>query len=292
MAILREKIMKAVKAGEKGSVGTFIFVLILLIGLFLVCLPRIHSHHYSPVIRQKAQFHSMEAGIELIKSELKRYPPSDANDSADRPYCGAMKLCEAMMGRDLLGFHPKSVFKQDATDSIGNAVYSSDRNNLQSRKGPYLPLESANAIRLSDIYGNGNTKPFPADLYVLGDTNKKKRPTGEKTGMPILYYKADPNGTAHDPNFPDDPNNIYDYRDNQAILELGVPGKPDMKHQMTDPKVFYEITRKQYQYDVIGKPSSYILVSAGTDGLYGTKDDVFNYFWLPHRSGGEHVVMH
>jgi hypothetical protein len=83
-------------------------------------------------------------------------------------------------------------------------------------------------------------------------------------------------------NDPNNPDNIYDYKDNHALLALGVPGKPGVKHPMyEDPKIFYEIT-KNYRIKTQSKPyraDTYILLSAGWDGLYGTEDDITNFEW-------------
>ena len=62
-----------------------------------------------------------------------------------------------------------------------------------------------------------------------------------------------------------------------------MPGKPGVKHPLADPKVFYEVIRNHRSKSPAQpyKPSSYILISAGKDGLYGTADDVFNFDWMP-----------
>jgi len=107
------------------------------------------------------------------------------------------------------------------------------------------------------------------------------RPSGKKTGLPILYYRADGKGTAHDVNNPDNSENIYDYRDNYSLVSLGVPGEPNAVHPLSDPKRFYMNTKsdkirtgsKPYRVD------SFILISAGLDGLYGTADDICNFDW-------------
>jgi hypothetical protein len=70
-------------------------------------------------VKQKAQLKSIEAALELFNYEYANYPPSDANDVTGAAYCGAMKLAEAMMGQDLMGFHPKSAFLADGLDPNG-----------------------------------------------------------------------------------------------------------------------------------------------------------------------------
>jgi len=99
-------------------------------------------------------------------------------------------------------------------------------------------------------------------------------------GMPILYYKTDTSMTAHDVDDANNPQNIYDYRDNHALLALGVPGKPGVKHPLyEDPKIFYEITKNDtvLTESKPHRPDTYILLSAGADGLYGTPDDITNF---------------
>jgi hypothetical protein len=235
-------------------------------------------------IKQKAQFLYIDGAIELFNSKLDGYPPSDALDENGKPYCGAMKLCEALVGRDLKGFNPSSKFEAGGLDESGALLY--DPNTLEDRKGPYLPEASSNPYRLKDLYGEVGL--FDGNEYMLCDIFGQVThiSTGEKIGMPILYYKADTSKTAHDVNDPNNPENIYNYRDNQDLLALGVPGKPEQKHPLYEnPKIFYEMTRntRVTSPSVPNRADRYILLSAGLDGLYGTKDDITNFDmqWKP-----------
>jgi hypothetical protein len=247
----------------------------------MIVIPYLSIKDGHPVdIRQKAQFHSIEAAVELFDSQFKGHPPSDGNDVTGSPYCGAMKLAEAMMGQDLMGYHPKSAFRADGLDpNTLTPLYTADT--LKVRTGPFLPLENANVYKLVDVYGKGKTGPFPEDALVLCDTYVRKLPSGKKAGMPILYYRAHPSGKKHDPNNPDDPKNIYDYKDNLALIKLGVPGDPNAAHPLANPWRFYlntrshQITETSRSY----RADSYILISAGYDGLYGTVDDICNFEW-------------
>ncbi|MBN2313837.1 MAG: hypothetical protein JXM79_07895 [Sedimentisphaerales bacterium] len=261
--------------------------------VILLTIPYPNGHHIHRInIKEKAQLKSIETALELFNSEFDGYPPSDALDEDGKPYCGAMKLCEAVMGQDLLGCHPDSVFRSDGTDGKGKVLYpvvpDGVISEIQPRKGPYLPLESANAHTPTELYGVGNTGPFEPNHFVLCDVFRtaKHIKTGKNIGMPILYYKADTSKTGHNIDDPNDPNNIYDYKDNHALLALGVPGKPGVKHPMYEnPKIFYEMT-KDYKNKTQSKPNNaemFILLSAGLDGLYGTKDDIANFEieWKP-----------
>ncbi len=261
-----------------------ILVLLCILVIVLLWRPGLPTRHDSIRDRQRTRLLAIDAALELFKHEFDGYPPSDANDPTGAPYGGAMRLCEAMLGQDMLGFHTDSVFRGDGRGASGERLYSLSpgepayQDNLKARKGPLLPLDTADVCRVAQIYG-AHIGTFSPDSRVLCDTFAKKLATGVKAGMPILYYRADPNGTLHDANDPDNPANIYDYRDNQVLLELGVPGEPNTRHPLADPKVFYEVTRsmKITAKPVPRHPDTYILISAGKDGLYGTKDDIMNF---------------
>jgi hypothetical protein len=270
-----------------AKAGIFISLFIILLGFICPSLGRLPPS--ARKIIQKARFHSIDAALEFFASELNGYPPSDALDPTGKPYCGAMKLCEAMMGQDLMGFHPASVFRRDGMNSAGTIrLYNPDPDNLKVRKGPFLPLENTSAYQLKDIYKD--VGPFDGNSYVICDVFTKKRYSSKNTGMPLLYYKADTSKTNHNIENPDDPNNIYNYKDNHALLELGVPEKPNTKHPLfANPKLFYEIT-KDHRITTVSRPyrtDSYVLLSAGLDGLYGTEDDIVNFEtqWKPKQKG-------
>lgn len=246
-------------------------------------------HTYDPRIRQKAQLNALNAAIEMFNNEFDGYPPSEANDRIGRSYGGAMKLAEALVGQDLLGFHDQSSFRCDGTDVSGVSLYPArndqsakpSESNLLARKGPFVQAENARACRLAEVYGKGNTGPFAEDTLVLCDIFEQRRPSGQKTGMPILYYRADPLGTAHDVNHPDNPRNIYHYQDNQPLALLGIPGKPRGVHALVDPKRFYQNTLSPNSRATPEpqRRDTFILISAGPDGEYGTADDICNFEW-------------
>ena len=268
---------------------TVMSIIVILIGLLVPALNKVRQFAYE--VKQQAQFHSIDAAIELFVSEFDDYPPSDALDPDSVEYCGAMKLCEAMMGRDLMGFHPESTFRASGLSSLGTNLYPPQGsqlydNSVSARKGPYLPLENANAYQLVDLYETvGN---FAPENFVLCDVFRRvtHRQSGQRVGMPILYYRADTSKTAHDINNPKNPDNIYNYRDNHALLALGVPSQPDKKHPLfKDPTIFYKMTRdyKDTKQSKPINPDTFILISAGFDGLYGTEDDIANFEtkWKP-----------
>jgi len=85
---------------------TVMSVIVILISLLIPALNRVRR--YAKLVTQKNQFHSISVAMGLFNAEEDCYPDSGKEDEDGEPYCGAMKLCEAMMGQDLLGFHPDS----------------------------------------------------------------------------------------------------------------------------------------------------------------------------------------
>jgi type II secretory pathway pseudopilin PulG len=280
------------RLAQQGKLWTSVLaVLVVLVSSFVLvnsllnAPPRVRFRRNAA---EKAQLNALAAALELVQNEFQTYPPSEANDPTGRPYCGAMKLAEALIGRDQRGIHARSAYRVDGLDPNGlKPLYppKPDTANLQLRKGPFVMVKNANACRLVDIYGKGNTGPFPEDTLVLCDCYRRARPGGAKTGMPILYYRADPLGTTHDVNHPDNPRNIYHYQDNQALVLLGKPDKPGGVHALADAKRFYQNTEnpKSRATSEPYRRDSFILISAGWDGEYGDADDICNFEWKYHE---------
>lgn len=267
---------------------TVMSVIILLIGLLVPALNMVKR--FAKKVTQKNQFHTIRIAMDTFNAQWEEYPSSEAGrDNPTSPYyCGALRLAEAMVGRDRLGYDPTGDY---ATDDL-------------SGRSLYLP-QNANAHKLGGFYAGARLRPFEATSYVLCDVyarnvtyNNTAYPedpmNGRPVGMPILYYQANTSGTQHPTPFnsgpplsvgPDDPQNIYNYKDNQALLQRGKPWEvappaPESRHSLLDPAVFYQKTWDDKIDIDAGRPQnadSYILVSAGFDGEYGTDDDVFNF---------------
>jgi len=276
---------------------TVIGIIAILLGLILPSLSMVRK--IAKETKQKAQLTTIGLALEAFKNDYGDYPPSIGWDYTTSPsgpldYCGAQKLAEALLGFDLMGFHPDSQFISSG------ANYSSDETNLRERRGPYLELATTNAFRLgdnssrSDPYGLfANTGGLHPDRFVICDVFSTKKITlanGEtvKAGAPILYYRANTSSKslAETSEFAGD--GIYDYRDNAFLVGLGKIGSGDM-HELVNASVFYgdptavppvigyiqdpKVTATDWPY----RPDSYILISAGADGEYGTTDDITNF---------------
>jgi len=233
--------------------------------------------------KQRAQFMTISLALTAFTNDYGDYPGSDWPLGSD--YCGAQKLSEALLGWDLLGFHPKSDFRSNGRND--NLEYIYDANNpvyFDQRKGPYLELATTNAFRLGNISAfypglYNNTTPLAPNTFVLCDvfgTTKVTFANGKtaKAGAPILYYRANTSGkTIHE---------IYNVLDNDALVTIkqNADGKiHPLADQSNQYQYFYnyildpKITARPWPY----RPDSYILISAGADGLYGTGDDVRNF---------------
>jgi type II secretory pathway pseudopilin PulG len=287
---------------------TVMSIIIVLIGLLVPALNRVRR--YAKLVKQKAQFHSIGVALDLFNAEYDGYPDSNERDEAGLPYCGAMKLCEAMVGQDLRGFHPNSRFNRAGFagppwigmpyppfNTCGGGVPDPPcyTDNLKARK-MYLQSENANAFSLNKIYAAADITDggYEPNTFVLCDvyTQVANKETGKKMGMPILYYRADATKTSHlRSTAPADLDlNTYDSRDNQGLINLGLPWVGGYMHPMAsggttlsgalaDPKIFYDktVNRAITTLDRPYREDSYILMSAGFDGQYGTSDDVFNF---------------
>jgi type II secretory pathway pseudopilin PulG len=308
---------------------TVMSIIIILISIMVPSLNRVKR--YALQVKQKKNFTAIDAGLTMFNAEFDGYPESSQMDrpTGGVPYCGAMRLAEAMVGQDVLGFHPQSHFYQNGTtDGLapgsptsavppGNDLYPARRlvnppptppslptvdiaGSERERKGLYLPRENANIYVMGDLFtdvstifgGNAYSLPVLCDVYA----NVPNIRTGRNVGTPILYYKASARNTSHpiknSENLTNPQLNIYNYLDNYDLLSLQVPWMPGTYHPMglagrptplgatvnADPFVFYDaILNEKLSVPRPFNSDSYILISAGFDGLFGTKDDVFNF---------------
>jgi type II secretory pathway pseudopilin PulG len=181
---------------------------------------------------------------------------------------------------------------------------------LQARSGPYIDLGK---VRVSAF--NNNTKSFDIEAEVKARESAGK-PAVKRDypmlldgfGFPLLYWRADQAGVwlADDwkvgTNVKANRRGIYHYQENAPlisdraskplILRSSNASKPHplfydpapIEINLNDPgsmetKGFWEYIRS---YDVRAKvapqnPDSYLLISAGEDGLYGSADDIANF---------------
>jgi len=333
-----KKHMKMLKRKAGFTIVELLTVMSIIIILISLLVPAMsEARKYAKRVQQKNQFKAIGTAVEMFRNDFEEYP----NSSRDLPgeptgnptgysYCGAMKLTEAVLGQDLLGFHSYSRFRADYLDGQGNILYDYDPTqslidnyNLELRKGPYLDVGAANAHRLWNIYGGQasdndgaqNLGGFNSLAFVICDVYTRvenKSATGEPyIGMPVLYYRANTNGVGH-PHFANNdpssasfagptlteenaPNLYYNFLDNEMLVEMGMPWNANIWHLMdsrgrptgkdvplnqSSAYFFYHNTYDENVPITSGRPhrpDSFILISAGYDGQYGTSDDITNF---------------
>jgi len=275
-------------------------IIALLVGLLVPALSAVRN--MAKETKQKAQLSTIELALAAFKNDEGDYPPSDwplpPNPGSD--YCGSQKLAEALLGWDLLGFHPNSAWRADGLDATGGSgsydpAQTRDLNGdsipdtFDERKGPYLELATASAFKLVDLFRTNPIGSLAPDTFVICDVFGAKKITmirgidtvtgqpitvTEKAGAPILYYRANTSAKIM--------NAVYRAADNDALViakqqadgiehPLGRSGNQYefFYNYIRDPK----INARAWPY----RPDSYILISAGADGLYGTSDDIRNF---------------
>ena len=273
---------------------TVLGIIALLLGLLLPALSWVRNT--AREVKQKAQLTTIGLALEAFKNDYGDYPPSHWWDPTDVPsiqdYCGAQKLAEALLGRDLLGFNKYSDWLLASSDIFYPTNPALLDASLDNRRGPYLELATTNAFKLGDLFGD--TDVLHPDTFVLCDVfGVKPIRVGGKTvkaGTPILYYRANTSSKSIEPigmppNYIDQ---IYNFRDNSLLLSLGKI-KDGTEHRLCNSPFFYgdltavppvigyiqdpKVTAMPWPY----RPDSYILISAGADGEYGTGDDITNF---------------
>lgn len=285
-----------IKAGfTLVEILTAIAVIGILLALLVPALTQVQEKAQNT--RQKAQFHGIEVALEAVYNDMGDYPPSAWDgDSDGNPdygnYAAPQRLAEALVGRDGFGLHPDTLWDELGQDGSGTDLYGAtaiaDSANQAARKGPYLELESANAVTLSNLY---DSYTGLTDSYVLVDMYKiaKHKTTGKMTGSPILYYRADTSKIGHSSVPAEMTANIYSVWDSTGtVASNGFTVLLDPRGNTNDSHPLDTADGKELFYQQTANPNftspprpykadSFILHSAGPDGLYGTTDDVFNF---------------
>ncbi|MBE0536355.1 MAG: type II secretion system protein [Phycisphaerae bacterium] len=266
-------------------------------------------------LKQKSVLHGYATGLELFRKDFEDYPPSELETDAfgtGQTVGGAQHLAEALMGRDIAGFDPTSRW---CDDSENPDVYGPA--SMNRRKDPYVVVKDDGVYSLAEVYdvsGGGNIGNIFSPAVVSGnrapvmtDIFGRKKVTlvnGErvKAGAPVLYFRADTTTKRFMGAEPIANHRqwIYNYRDNRDIIELGTVMDQTVRHKfdtretttvdgtaMDGLAYFYEKLRHpQFRTRDAGgailsdkpyNPNTFILISAGWDGIFGTKDDVTNY---------------
>ena len=240
-------------------------------------------------LRQKAAFHAGEVSLELFSKDFDGYPDSKQVSDGSTVVTGAQRLAEAFFGRDDRGFHPRSQWHpgKESTDLYVDTT-------LEKRKTPYFERKRVGFYTLGQLWGATSgveSTPVFTDVF----TQNRVSGVDEKVGMPVLYFKADSTKTCRVDKPTGLQNNddgiykkwVYNFKDNLPILELpwlrdpetAVRHYPDKDGTDDMAQVFYEqlTQREDGNFFMPHNKSTFLLISAGYDGIYGTKDDLTNF---------------
>ncbi len=282
---------KAVKCRNAGftiiELLTVIAMIAVLMGILIPASMMVRNT--AKAAKQRAQLMTIGLGLTAFQNDYGDYLASE--DTANN-YTGAERLAEALLGRDLLGFNPNTDW-----DTTIDTYYplSPTVAELGVRKDSYIELGSANAFKLNDLFSA--TGLLNGNRYVICDVYKAKKVTlppviagdpgiTQKAGTPILYYKANITSKTIEAGASNLDQNIYNGYDNTNLVDLNKMTDSTRAHDLvddgdgnfdefynyiTDPKVSTATLKWPY------RPDSYILISAGVDGLYGTSDDITNF---------------
>ena len=248
-----------------------------------------------------AQLYSIGQGLHFFKGDFGYYPssvPQLADDSSGNPMAedrgsirpnyviqGAHRMVFALLGRDLRGCPADSNNNPDSfngwyytTDQAGEVYQQSSSWSASSertaRRTPYVSPEGFLIKNDDKVYDN---VPLLCDKF----DKDKGAPDDYAARQVILYYNPDteiillPSGG--DPRY----ESGYYEIDNELITEDAIctwgsdlPGQLKFQEFIYDPSSTLELggeVRRPHNVD------SFILISKGHDGEYGTPDDRFNW---------------
>lgn len=253
----------------------------------------------------RATLHGISTGLENFHSDMDKYPSSKQRDmlvieqppNSSATDTGAHHLAEAMFGIDLVGYSnitppgfPNGRWYDVFDQGEDNAGQPKNWLNQPARRyGPYVPSDKLNVYNFRQLLALDNingTKKLADSYYklnfaeganvrsnlnpIIADTMDNKAP------RPILYYKA--NTRKHSIR------DIYQYGDNGNITGQGMTmsmAQYDNFDEFFEFESFiWDPKTSAFPTDTTARPfnrDSFLLITAGHDGEYGTPDDICNF---------------
>jgi len=279
-----------------------IAVIALLVGILMPALNEVMKRAH--VAETKATINAISIGLETFRNDFDKYPSSILESGlqiADVPTnnyldCGAHHLAEAMFGIDQLGYSSSEIFAgagygwYQVNTVKGPCIPGASGPIAIQRHGPYVNLSNIKIGTMTDV-------PVP-EGYSLSAAEKKvwtdnPNPVildtiNNRTPRPILYYKANTNGMRLSSYDRTDNLAIYYYEDNDAVTtpfgmnQGGIYPNYDSSIGFKSFANFLWDTKTGF--NTIKNPAArpynqdtFVLLSAGTDGEFGTEDDITNF---------------
>ncbi len=275
---------------------TVLAIITILIGLLIPALNMVR--HMARDTQERSQLATISLGLEAWQqaNSGSEYPASQAtpiNVGTAAVYTGAQRLAEAMVGLDMQGYNPTHpVADSDGTDP--NVFYNNAT--LSQRQPPYIDLTHGRVFKVvsQNLTGEGifdgfsGTNNLTPNSLVICDVYKRfnvsyrdsRDGTGsvvstDQAGMPILYFAA--RQLVETPTSIED---YYHYDDNAAMMSVALDamGKGNQVRTSGQFDTFIQDPRSLSQaYPYPYRRDSYLLISAGQDGIYFTNDDITNF---------------
>ncbi len=290
---------------------TVISIIALLMSILLPSLSK--ARDQAKKVKVQSQLDAIGKGLEMFRNDDKSGQYPDSQRGGDRitglpgaatnmTLSGAHWLARAMVGADLQGIDVGAEALRPLNGTIVPAIPYTDympSAKKYERRGAYIELEAAPAVADNDQLKAPN--PVTSGTGACPNTGRFVLLDGY--GFPILYYRANPGG-------PDTPafnqsksGAIYCQADNEDFTGSDISGKsgwylkPGRPHNIkafdtTNPQPaintfngyfynpdVYNATKTGSTAGVV-KPynaETFILLSAGKDGIYGNADDVKNF---------------
>lgn len=289
---------------------TVVAIISLLIGILLPSLSR--ARDQAKRARTAALLAAVEKGIEMFYVDFNQYPDSREGDDpievTPRPVlAGAHWLARAMLGHDLDGVDSKGLTLQRGALGLDPAL---TEKNLETGE-PYGDRRPK--YMEGEIFARDNdTLKFPTTGGGDFQATEQLLLVEDSFSSPVLYYKANPRARyafCYDGDEEDDPG-VYRQKDNQIITgsdtggkegwdyagvgvteagsqqyhylkELGLGSKQD-QIDTNKQRSFARFLHSENAMRSMDKlkprnPETFILITAGKDGRFGTQDDVTNF---------------
>jgi prepilin-type N-terminal cleavage/methylation domain-containing protein len=234
-------------------------------------------------------------------------------DVTNTPVDGAHRLAYALVGRDLMGcpakkfvpatastkdFGPDSVagvyytsgtnagtFNVTVSNIVASSSWGNDIDQKTTRKGPYIDPKGFGFVQDTTI--DSKYAPLITDKYDKRTDDSITRVENYTNHSPILYYAANErgkylySGTTYTTDTASAVN-IYYPQDNERIVCAGsaASATANFKNGYTNQNFFTFIEDTKALVGTTHRPvnpESFLLISRGFDGVYGTEDDVTNW---------------
>jgi prepilin-type N-terminal cleavage/methylation domain-containing protein len=286
-----------------------ISIIAILIGILVPSIAKIRI--LAKDLQQKSQFRAISGGIETYSNENENSYPSSDEDPNYYVY-GAHKLTAALVGRDLFGHTPDGnmIPGEAYSTSLQERKEYIDKDKFLVVNPQQIYDTSVNLAGDDSTLDVRDYFPVISDLYYQKKITVQKfdfltRQWTEKiiqVGSPILYFSANKteefidntaligNSTLPAINYTNCKSWIYDWYDNEGFFNLPTIksfSHTEVYHTYDDTHNGVDIGKAAFYKNIINynvstyltprNRDSYILMSAGADGIYGTKDDITNF---------------